>query len=99
MIRLMKATSWKISNYTTAMDYLPDYDFINSPTLCIQSMVELEEAPGYYVLDMQSYWWQDPPTIVSQETIKYITEDPYQVPMCPADWPHPPYSETTDESI
>ena len=83
------------------MDYLPDYDFINSPTLCIQSMVELEEAPGYYMLDMQSYWWQDPPVIVNQYTIEYITQSPYQTPMCQSipGWPHPPYSETTNESI
>jgi len=65
------------------------------PDLCVMSITPDEET-GKVWLDMPSVWdpSPQPPALVTQKTIDYVTKDPYSVPMCPPGWPNPP---TVDE--
>ena len=62
--------------------------------LCIHSITPAE-TEGMFLVDMQS--WYEPsrqaPLEVDQETVDFITVNPYQVPMCPPGWPDTPEPE------
>ena len=64
------------------------------PTLCIRSVTEIPDKPGRFMLDMPSLWYDDGPVEVSQETIDYVTYEPYQVVNCPPGYPNPPGSDS-----
>ena len=64
------------------MDYEP-------PTLCIRSITEAD-APGRFLLDMPSKWFDDGPVEVDEYTINYVTGERYTVPTCPPGYPNPP---------
>ena len=67
------------------IDLPPEY-----PTLCIISIDPAPGDPGFFELHMVSPWTDDGPMIVRESVIKYITEFPYQVVMCPPGYPDPP---------
>ena len=64
------------------------------PDLCVRELTEAE-TPGRFILDMPSRWDLSPqsPLEVDEETINFIMEDPFQVPMCLPGWPNPPVVE------
>lgn len=64
------------------MDYQP-------PTLCVRAIIDTMDE-NRFLLDMPSLWTDDGPVEVSRETLDYITVSPYQVPMCPPNYPNPP---------
>ena len=68
------------------MDYEP-------PTLCIRSITEAD-APGRFLLDMPSLWYDDGPVEVDEHTINYVTGERYTVPTCPPGYPNPPQADS-----
>jgi len=65
-----------------------DYEM---PDLCVRSITPAEEV-GKVWLDMPSVHDSTPqkPMLVTQDSIDYVMNGKYQVPMCPAGWPNLP---------
>lgn len=69
------------------MDYQP-------PTLCVRSIIDTMDE-NRVLLDMPSLWTDDGPREVSRETLNYVTVSPYQIPMCPPNYPNPSNEQVT----